>query len=195
MEAVDEAESTSYSSRIKLQVVRKGILASALKVVEYFNTQGLQDVQYLSREAWEAPRKAMARHGFESLITGPIALLTIPSLSPAHLKAALAILSPSPAFPAPRRRVNPAYHEPDVQSGLAKLLLLGARVDGNTFDIDNVRWLGGIEGGLEGLRARLVSMLQSVAGSVTSTLTASSRVVLLNLTSRQHSMEQEAKEQ
>ena len=38
-------------------------------------------------------------------------------------------------------------------------MLLGARVEGKAMDADGVAWVGGIEGGLEGLRAELVRLV------------------------------------
>ena len=57
-----------------------------------------------------------------------------------------------------------------MQSGLQKLLLLGARVEGQVFDHEGARWVGGIEGGMEGLRAQLVHLLTSVGAGVTGAL-------------------------
>ena len=38
-------------------------------------------------------------------------------------------------------------------------MLLGARVEGRAMDAEGVAWVGGIEGGLEGLRAELVRLV------------------------------------
>ncbi|KAL9608828.1 MAG: hypothetical protein Q9167_006363, partial [Letrouitia subvulpina] len=95
----------------------------------------------LSRAAYEAGLKHKFRHELAPLLNGPVALLTFPTVAPAHLKAALSILAPkAPAFPAPTRRANPGYYDAAVQTGLQKLMLLGARIEGKVFDFEKVRW-------------------------------------------------------
>ena len=199
--------------QVKLQVVQTGIFASALKVVEFWNpkfepvetiaaagseaslkpVKKLEHVHGLSRYAWKAAKENKKQHGLEALLSGPLAVVTIPSVSPQHLKAALSILAPNPDFPAPKRRTNPSYHEPAVQNGLQKLMLLGARVEGKAFDMEGARWVGGIQGGLDGLRGQLVAMLQGLSASVTSTLSAASTNLYLTMESRKTMMEDEAK--
>jgi large subunit ribosomal protein L10 len=122
-----------------------------------------------------------------------MAVLTVPTVSPQHLRAALSILAPSPEFPAPRRRTNPSYYEAAVQSGLPKLLLLGARIEGKTFDVDGARWVGAIPGGLDGLRAQLVVMLQGLGASVTTTLETASKSLYLTMESRRSVLEDNSK--
>ena len=134
------------------------------------------------------------KHGLEPLLSGPLAVLSFPTVSPQHLKAALSILSPSkPNFPAPRRKINPAYHEPAVQNGLQKLLLLAARVEGKVFDTEGTKWVGGIEGGLDGLRGQLVAMLSSVGAQVTGTLEAASRSLYMTVEGRRVMLDEEEK--
>lgn len=138
-------------------------------------------------------RSKYKRHGLEALLSGPLALLTLPTVSPQHLKAALSILSPSKDFPAPKRRTNPSYHEPSVQNGVQKLMLLGARVEGKTFDMEGAKWVGSIEGGLAGLRGQMVAMLQSVSAGVTNTLEAASKSLYLTVEGRRTMLEDEEK--
>ena len=67
----------------------------------------------------------------EPLLSGPLAVVAFPNVAPQYLKTVLSILAPSkPNFPAPSRKANPDYYEPSVQTGLQKLMLLGARVEG-----------------------------------------------------------------
>lgn len=132
------------------------------------------------------------KNGLEPLLSGPLLLLTMPTVSPAHLKAALSILSPSEKFPAPKRRVNPTYHEPAVLAGIQKLILLGARAEGRIFDLEGARWIGGIDGGLTGLRAQLVAMLQQFGVGLTSTLEAASKSLYFTLESRREILDEEA---
>lgn len=195
-------------SEAKLQVVQTGIFASALKVVEFWNPKfepvgagesqraaaneamegasKLKHVHGLSRYAWKAAKKNPKQHGLEPLLSGPLALLTIPAVSPQHLKVALSILAPNPDFPAPKRRTNPSYYEPAVQNGLQKLMLLGARVEGKAFDMEGARWVGGIQGGLDGLRGQLVAMLQGLSASITTTLSSASTNLYLTMVRSPH---------
>nr|POE58688.1 54s ribosomal protein l11, mitochondrial [Quercus suber] len=146
----------------------------------------------LSKQAWLESKYAARkqRHGLEPFMSGPIAILTFPSVSPQHLKVALSILAPSKDFPAPKRRVAAGYYEAPVQNGLQKLMLLGARVEGKVFDTDGAKWVGGIQGGLDGLRAQLVAMLGGVAGGITSTLEAASKSLYLTMESRRSVLEE-----
>lgn len=211
-------------SSMKLQIVQTGIFASALKVVEFWNpnfdseapTQHPTDPRTatsesientkpdardpgfkhgLSKQAWAtARRNQKLKHGLEPLLSGPLALLTLPNVSPQHLKAALSILAPSPPnFPAPKRKTNPGYHAPAVQNGLAKLMLLGARVEGKVFDMEGTKWIGGIQGGMDGLRAQLVAMLSGVGAGITSTLEAAGRSLYVTVESRRGMLEEEQK--
>lgn len=204
---------TQYAgAEAKLQVVQTGIFASALKIVEFWDPKFDADASQstdpagnpvlkasskfshgLSKKAYEVANKNKSlRHGLEPLLSGPIALLTLPAVSPAHLKAAIQILAPSaPDFPAPKRKTSPGYFEPAVQAGLQKLMLLGARVEGKVFDADGVKWVGGIEGGLDGLRAQLVHMLQGVGGGVTSALEGVGRSLWFTVEGRRAMLEEE----
>ncbi|KAK0272625.1 hypothetical protein LTR91_017878 [Friedmanniomyces endolithicus] len=213
---------------VKLQIVRTGILASALNVVEFwepkYDAEGqvapssnlstdtsamVQDAppddavepiytHGLSRLAWSiASRNAKATqqpaNDLTPLLSGPLALLTFPTTSPQHLAAALSILAPTKEFPAPKRKVNAAYHEKPVQDGIAKLMLLGARVEGRVMDMAGARWVGGIKGGMEGLRAQLVGMLSGVGAQVTTVLEAPGRTLWVTVEGRRGMLEEEEK--
>jgi large subunit ribosomal protein L10 len=197
---VDAAEGTSFSDFVKLQVIQTGIFASALNVVEHFDaaavgqrnpgkvfTHGLSTVAYKAGKAGQKNSSS----DLAPLLKGPLVLLTLPTVSPAYLKSALTILSPSEKFPAPKRRTNPTYHEPAVQSGLQKLMLLGARAEGRVFDQDGANWIGSIEGGLTGLRSQLVFLLQQFGMGVTSTLEAASKSLYFSLETRRSVLEEE----
>lgn len=134
------------------------------------------------------------KHGLEPLLSGPIALLTLPTVSPQHLKAALSILAPSSDFPAPKRRARPSYHEPAVQNGLQKLMLLGARIEGKAFDLEGAKWVGSIDGGLEGLRAQMVAMLQGTGAAITNSLEAATKSLYLTVEGRRMMLEDQEKE-
>ncbi|KAL9604466.1 MAG: hypothetical protein Q9219_000431 [cf. Caloplaca sp. 3 TL-2023] len=146
----------------------------------------------LSRRAHDAVLSKKKTHPLIPLLTGPVAILTFPTLSTAHLKTALSILSPkAPAFAAPTRRGNPGYHDPVTQAGIQKLLLLGARVEGRVFDTEGVRWVGGIEGGMEGLRGRLVGMLQGAGAGVTRALEGAGKSLYFTVEGRRKMLEEE----
>ena len=208
---------------VKLQIIQSGIFGAALKVVEYFDPaalpqretieagdpriqssktvhrtkKGEQEVfsHALSRTAYEAVRAQRVTHALEPLLVGPLMLVSFPTLSTAHLKSILSILSPSPPnFRAPTRSANPSFYDPAVQSGLQKLLLLGARVEGQVFDLEGTRWVGGIEGGLDGLRGQLVALLQSIGAGVTGVLEGASRSLYFTVEGRRMALEDEQKE-
>ncbi|KAI1334295.1 hypothetical protein F5Y15DRAFT_402238 [Xylariaceae sp. FL0016] len=191
------------SGSVDLQVLRTRIFNVAFKMVEFFDAESQSEKSNaykhdLSTSAYEAIRKATiddsTTYGqISPLLIGPVVAVTFPSVSPAHLAAVLKVLAPSaPAFPAPTRKKNPGYHEPIVQSGLHKLILVGGRLEGKVFDHDGIKWVGGIEGGLEGLRAQLVHMLQSAGLGLTTALEGHSKGLWLTLESRRTQMDEEA---
>lgn len=223
-ELAKNGDNSYISSGVKMQIVQTGIFASAVKVVEFWDpdfssastvestdpttptskpvtrTRGDKNdpsfTHGLSLQAHSVAKRASRKrnHGLEPILSGPLAVLSFPTVSPQHLKAALSILSPSaPDFPAPKRKANPAYHEPAVQNGLQKLLLLAARVEGKVFDTEGTKRVGGIEGGLDGLRGQLVAMLSSVGSQVTSTLEAASRSLYVTVEGRRGMLEDEEK--
>lgn len=211
------------ADQIKLQVITTSIFASALRVVEFFNpeentkdhvqhptdprtptsaqipnaTPAPEDEAFkhgLSRRAWEVASNKKLRSELEPLLSGPLAVVTFPNVSPQHLKTVMSILSPvKGSFDAPKRKTTPSYYEPEVQTGLQKLLLLGARVEGKVFDLDGTKWVGGIDGGIDGLRAQLVHMLQGVGGTLTGALEGASRSLYLTVESRRMDMEEKEK--
>lgn len=199
LQKVDEAqvaagmEPSNIAGDIKIQIVQTGILAAALRVVEFYKPgeNGEELTHTLSKSAHEAA--SSRRTELQPLLSGPLALLTFPDVSPAHLKAALSILSPSaPGFPAPKKKANPGWHDPPVQAAVQKLLLMAARVDGKVFDVDGTKWVGGIEGGLSGLQAQLVHLLQSVGSGLTNTLESSAKSLYLTVEGRRGMLEDEA---
>lgn len=211
------------ADQIKFQVITTSIFASALRVVEFFkpeeNTmdhaqdptdprtptsaqipQASNDPQDqafkhgLSRRAWEVASNRKLKSELEPLLSGPLAIVTFPQVSPQHLKTVLSILAPvKGSFDAPKRKTNPAYYEPEVQSGLQKLMMLGARVEGKVFDAEGTKWVGGIEGGIDGLRAQLVHMLQGIGGSLTGALEGASKSLYFTVEGRRMDMEEKEK--
>ncbi|KAL8859397.1 MAG: hypothetical protein Q9178_004075 [Gyalolechia marmorata] len=219
----DDPSHSHPSQGIKLQIIQSRIFSAALRIVEYWNpppsnppTSTPQDpttqssvpgipnttpsprdpahTHSLSRRARNAVISKKYTHPLSPLLSGPLALLTFPTVSPAHLKTALSILAPrAPGFAAPPRRTNPGYHDPVTQAGLQKLLLLGARVEGRVFDADEVRWVGGIQGGLEGLRGQLVRSLQGFGAGLTGALEGASRSLYLTVEGRRMMLEDDGK--
>ncbi|KAK7529059.1 mitochondrial 54S ribosomal protein uL10m [Phyllosticta citriasiana] len=192
------APGVSADQAIHLHTVQTGMLEPALRIVEFYDpklakmrqeaanaTAGAQD-QFAHKIAGKRRKKV----SLKPLLSGPVALVTFPAVSPQHLAAVLSILAPSPQFPAPRRKVNPDYHEPAVQVGLSKLMLLGARVEGKVFDFEGTRWVGGIEGGLDGLRGQLVNMLQAAPVGVVGALEGASKSLWWALESRRADMDE-----
>ncbi|KAK0620004.1 hypothetical protein B0T14DRAFT_433056 [Immersiella caudata] len=212
-------QEVDIASKIHIEVIRTRMFDMALKIVEYFDpskvaptlattlTGGKVKTVYnhdLSEAAYEAVRAATKANKVQPdssvyselapLMVGPLAVLTFPVVSPQHLAAALKVLSPSPpTFPAPTRRKRPSYYDMTAQSGLQKLLLVGGRVEGKVFDIDGVKWVGGIESGLEGLRAQLVHMLQSAGLGLTTTLEGAGKSLWLTMESRRSVLEEAEK--
>ncbi|KAL6702598.1 hypothetical protein ACN47E_001328 [Coniothyrium glycines] len=213
----------TLAEEIKVQVIQTNIFSSALRVVEFFNPEqdtldhaqppsdprthttaaapqasnSAEEERFthgLSRRAYEIANNKKLKLELEPLLSGPLALVAFPSVTPQYLKTVLSILSPSKgAFPAPARRANPDYYEPSVQSGLQKLLLLGARVEGKVFDVEGTKWVGGIDGGIDGLRAQLVHVLHGVGGSLASTLEGASKSLYFTVEARRmHLHEQDA---
>lgn len=202
---------------IKIQIIQTGILQSALKIVDFYKPEleaqqldptgpatpsstlipssspdGSIATHVLSEAAHTATKRRS--HPLDPLLSGPLALLTFPQVSPQHLKAALSILSPVPGqFPAPTRRANPGWHDMAVQTGLQKLLLLGARVEGKVFDVEGTKWVGSIEGGLEGLQGQLVAMLQGIGAGLTTTLDSSAKSLYFTVEGRRTMLEDKEK--
>lgn len=204
-------EPVNISPLVQLQVVRTNMLDVALKIVEFYDPAAaaasqstartsrgplihdLSETAYNSVKNTKIPADS-AYAQIEPLMVGPLAALTIPAVSPAHLAAALSVLAPVPGkFPAPSRKKNPGFHDPICQNGLAKLLLVGGRVEGKVFDQTGINWVGGIEGGLDGLRAQLVAILQGAGLGITNALEGGSRSLWLALEGRKMQLEDEAK--
>lgn len=222
-ELARNGDETYIGQSSKMQIVQTGIFASALKVVEFWEPKYLDEppvneptdpsvasstpihdtkptnrdpslTHGLSKNAYFSAKSAKLQHGLEPLLSGPMAILTLPSVSPAHVKAALSILAPSKQIPAPKRRLQPSYYDAPVQAGLNKLMFLGARVEGKVFDMEGAKWVGSIEGGLTGLRAQLVAMLQGVGAGVTNTLESAGKSLYVTMEGRKGMLEDEQKE-
>lgn len=210
-------DSDEIAAHAQLQVLRTRIFDVALKIVEFHDPSKVAPtsasalngnrikVVYnhdLSKAAYKAIKAATsddtplpessAYAQLSPLLIGPVAALTLPAVSPAHLAAALSVLSPSPpAFPPPPKKKNPGYYDPIAQSAFQKLMLIGGRIEDKVFDLDGVKWVGGIEGGVDALRAQLVYLLQSAGLGLTSALEGASKGLWLTLESRRSVLEEE----
>ncbi|OAX79698.1 hypothetical protein ACJ72_05981 [Emergomyces africanus] len=215
LQKVDEANAAAGRAEppiapiVQLKIIQTSIFEAALRVVDFFRpgeitprgpgkiaaaTADPKITHDLSRAAYAAVLDKKGKHDLSNILVGPIAVLSFPHVSPEHLKAALSILAPKPPqFPAPGRRANPGLYDLPVQAGLKKLILLAARVEGKVFDQDQTRWVGGIEGGMTGLRSQLVSLLQGAGASITTTLDAAGKSLYLTLESRRSVLEEEQK--
>lgn len=200
----------NIASAIELQVVRTRIFDVALKITEFFDPEAAAAKQGnrksnaythdLSMTAYETIKAAniddpsTAYAQIRPLLVGPVAAVTFPAASPAHLAAVLRVLAPNAAagFPPPPRRKTPGYYEPAVQSALQKLILVGGRVEGRVFDNDAVRWVGGIKGGLGGLRAQLVATLQGAGLGLSAALEGGAKGLWFALEGRRTQLEEEA---
>jgi large subunit ribosomal protein L10 len=197
---VDEAHGTNLADYIRLQVIRTGIMDVALRITQFHDpvvaaaadaaADAPQFTHALSVAAREAVTQTRRKHGFERLMEGPVGVLTAPHLSTDHLRVVLSLLFPSKEFPAPKRRANPGYHDPEVQAAIPKLMLLAARIEGRPMDADAVRWVGGMQGGLDGLRTQLVAMLQGAGVGLVSTLEGAGRSLYLTMEGRRAMLEE-----
>jgi large subunit ribosomal protein L10 len=205
----------AIAPNVKLTIIQTNIFEPALRIAEYYrpgsaagqllsspeerlsSEGGIESemmdptlTHALSENAYRATRATPA-HPLSTLLSGPVALLTFPDVSPLHVRAALGILSPDKKdFKAPRKAVVPGLYETSVQEGLKKLMLLGARVDGRVFDLEGVKWVGGIEGGIDGLRAQLVGMLQGFGAGLTQTLGAAASSLWATVEARRRDLEE-----
>lgn len=218
-QATDNPLPEDPADGVRLQVIAPSVFSAALRTLEFYEpapaaahaAHGVHATAQhnatlshaLSRSAYHAgflhsqtkqgKRMRIKRHApFATLLSGPIALLSFPSVTPAHLAAALSILAPTPgnssAFPAPKRKDQPGYYDAPVQTGLQKLMMLGARVEGRVMDGAGVRWVGGIQGGMGGLRAQLVGMLQGAGMGLTGVLEGASKALWVTMESRRVDM-------
>ncbi|CBX92845.1 hypothetical protein LEMA_P055510.1 [Plenodomus lingam JN3] len=215
-----EGHNEPLGSEVKLQVLQTNIFASALRVVEFFHPEEEAQAAGQGKESHATdPRTNSSAHSpeprfthglstyahqvasqkkrkleLDPLLSGPLAVVAFPVVAPAYLKTVLSLLAPSkPDFPAPSRKSAPDYYEPAVQTGLQKLMLLGARVEGKVFDVEGAKWVGGIPGGIDGLRAQLVHMLQGVGGSLVGALEGAGRSLYFTVEGRRMDLEDKEK--
>ncbi|KAI0206510.1 hypothetical protein F4808DRAFT_407662 [Astrocystis sublimbata] len=199
----DGAVPVDITSHIEFQVLRTRMFNIAYKIVECFKPGAQVDksnayMHDLSKTAYESITKASVDESstysqISPLLSGPVAAVTFPSVSPAHLAAVLKVLSPSPPnFPAPTRKKYPGYWDPVAQSGFQKIILIGGRIEDKAFDLDGVKWVGGIKGGIDGLRAQLVALLHHAGLGITTALEGHGKSLWLTLEGRRTQLDEEA---
>ena len=185
---------------IKIQVVQTRIFKAALMVADLFDPAQVPPGPFvfthgLSRTARNVVAQKRRPHPLDPLLSGPLAVVAFPRVSPTHLKTAMSILAPhAPVFAAPTRRANPGYHDEIAQAGLKKLLFLGGRAEGKVFDAEGARRVGAIEGGMEGLRTLLVGTLAGVGARLTGLLDGPGRSLYFTLEGRRGALEDQGKE-
>jgi large subunit ribosomal protein L10 len=198
----------AMAGNVKLSIIQTNIFEPALRIAEFYrpgSPAGMllpekehRDIERetadpplthaLSESAYQATRST-PRSELAALLSGPVALLAFPVVSPAHVAAALGILSPDKkVFKAPRKAVAPGLYEVGVQDGLRKVMLLGARVEGRVLGLEGVREVAGL-GSVDSLRAQLVGILQGGAVGLSRTLEAGAASVWAALESRRRDME------
>ncbi|KAG5955267.1 hypothetical protein E4U58_007163 [Claviceps cyperi] len=204
---------SDYSSQIQLQVMRTNMLSVALKIVEFHRPNGQisstvaqqqsgaeAPTHDLSDEAYKATRDAIissdsAYAQLKPLLVGPLAVLVLPAVSPTHLAAALTVLAPVPGkFPPPARRKHPGYYDPICQNALAKLLLVGGRIEGKVFDQLGLNWVGSIKSGVDDLRSQLIGLLQGAGLDLALSLEGGSRSLWLALEARRTQLDDHDKQ-
>lgn len=203
----ESGQQIDIAESIRIEVLTTNMFNVALKIVEFHDPEAAASrsstirssagplVHDLSQAAYESMQSAKTQPNsdyaqIQPLMVGPLAALVLPTVSPAHLAAALSILAPVPGlFPAPTRKKSPGYHDLTCQNGLAKLLLVGGRVERKIFDQAGINWVGGIEGGLDGLRAQLVHLLQSPSLGLSRTLESGGQNIWLALEGRREQLD------
>lgn len=196
----------TVAGNVRLEVLKTNMFNVAMKIVEFHGANDAPSTSLRASPANSTFLHDLSKAAYESiqlskdltnteyskiapLMVGPLAALVLPTVSPVHLAAALSVLAPVPGlFPPPTRKKNPGYHEPTCQNGLAKLLLVGGRIERKTFDQAGVNWVGGIEGGIGGLHAQLVHLLQSPSLGLSRALDSGSQNIWLALEGRKEQL-------
>lgn len=157
-------EADEIAEGIKIVVLRGAVFSSAMRIAEYYDSADGK-AHGTSKEAYELTKKH-TKHPLAPLFAGPVGIVTFPAVSPMHLKTVVDIM-----FPVARAVKG---LDPVAVTGLQKLVLLAARVDGHVatgnagsgqvLDSTKVRWASALPG-FEGLRGQLVGIMQSLGGA------------------------------
>lgn len=147
---------------IKINVLRGAIFDAAIRVADYYDPK-MPSEHGTSKEAYAITTKKN-KHSLAPIIAGPIGAVSFPKVSPEHLKVVLDVMFPD------GRAIKGM--DPLALTGIQKLYLLAARVDGHaagqigkaeTLDREKVKWVSTLPGE-DGIRGELVAILQSVGG-------------------------------
>ena len=148
---------------VRVNAVHTAIFGVAVRIADKRSPEGDLWSHGTGVEAAEASRRVKTKHKFTPLMVGPLGIVTFPILSVPHVEAAVNML-----FPA--KLVTKKGSDPAATAGLAKCILLGARVrekllgQRKVMDNDGIKWLCGLRS-VDELRAEIVSLLQSIGGS------------------------------
>ncbi|KAH8154789.1 uncharacterized protein LAJ45_01320 [Morchella importuna] len=150
-----------------INLVRPALFSSVLRVAEGFDKEHRFDngLAGTSKEAYKSTLHLKETLDLHPLLTANVATLSMPVVAPAQLKLILELM-----FPEKRSKKG---LDPLALSGLQKLVLLGARVDGHVaggrigegrvLDGDQLRALSQLKS-VEEMRGELAAILQSVGG-------------------------------
>lgn len=146
---------------VKITILRNGIFDAAVRVADHFDANN-QPYHGTSKQAhWKTQKR---KHALSALMSGPLACVTFPEVSPQHLKVVMDIMFPDGK---PMKGLDPL-----ARQGLEKLILMAARVDGHAagrignaeiMDRAKIQWVSALPG-YDALRGQLVAVLQSMGG-------------------------------
>lgn len=163
----DHDGDVNMAALTEITLIRSALFSSALRVAEGFDRAHSREpgLSGTSKEAYAQTLHLRDELPLSALLTGPTGTLSLPVVSPPHLKVVLDIMFPVKGH---KRGLDPL-----AVSGLQKLVLLGARVDGHVaggrigegrvLDGDQLRLVSGLKG-IENMRGELAAILQSVGG-------------------------------
>ncbi|KAI5801473.1 hypothetical protein DFH27DRAFT_467410, partial [Peziza echinospora] len=156
-------EKQPLASYIKITTTHVGILGPAVRVADSVSPDGTFWPHGTSVEASTVAKKSKRKHPLTPLLSGPLAVVTFPVLSPKHILVVMDMM-----FPVKRAPAKKSF-DPVATVGLNKLLFLGARVQerplgmGTAMEDTGVRWLAGLNS-VEEMRGEIVALLQTVGG-------------------------------
>jgi ribosomal protein L10 len=172
--AVPLPEGEDVGSRARLTVVRSGVMKPVLR-------QAIRDGSSTKAEL----------NGLESILSGPLAMLTCPSLSPPYVSRLLSVIDKALG----NRALSPAAQagKPHTRTANAnpRMVPLAAIVEGNRLvDVPALRDVSKLPD-LQTLRAQIVGLLSSPASQLAGVLSmASGGQLSLTLEGRKRQLEE-----
>ena len=158
-----EGNQTKIGQYVRVNAVHTAIFGVAVRIADKRPPEGELWSHGTSVEAAQASRNIKTKHKFSPLVVGPLGIVTFPSVSIPHVEAAVNMLFPV-------KVVSKKGFDPAATAGLAKLILLGARVrekllgQRKLMDSDGIKWLCGLRP-VEEMRAEIVALLHRIGGS------------------------------